>query len=114
MFTLSAANLNVDGLVVALLGSQPIPDTLNAPLSLPLQTNTSTGSIISLGGLNRKLTLNIAIPVVLDIDGTIINGTAAGALVATAMVPEPSTMALALVGAVGLAGVVHKRRRRQT
>ena len=110
MFTVSSALANIDGLSIPLSG-QPIPDTLDAPLSVPLQTNTAAGSIVALVGLDRKLTLNISIPFTLDLNGTIVSGTAAGAIVALATVPEPATFAPGAMGLIGLVAVAVRRRR---
>jgi MYXO-CTERM domain-containing protein len=108
-FTLSSAVLNFDG--VSSLAGQPVPDTHNAAFTTPLQTNSGTGSVANLGGNMRKLTLNISMPFVIDFEGTALNGTANGVIVATALVPEPGMLTLGSFGLLGLVGFVARRRR---
>ncbi|MCX7425420.1 MAG: PEP-CTERM sorting domain-containing protein [Planctomycetia bacterium] len=98
-FGIETALLDVDGLNIVLVG-QPIPDLLHEPLSGISETNTAGGMIEDLGGLDRKLTYNINIPLLFVLDDVTISGTATGKIVAYATVPEPSTLALLAVGAV--------------
>jgi hypothetical protein len=101
---------DLDGLSIILVG-QPIPDTLNAPISTPNQVNTSGGTITNLGGLNRRLDLSVTMSLNLDLDGTPIMGTVTGNLRAFAVIPEPSSIALLSVGTAAFGLTAYRRRR---
>ncbi|MEQ8667668.1 MAG: PEP-CTERM sorting domain-containing protein, partial [Pirellulales bacterium] len=63
------------------------------------------------GGLSRQLTMNVDVPTELDLGGFSLTGTYSGVIVAYAIVPEPSTFALAGFGLVALAYTGLCRRR---
>jgi hypothetical protein len=87
---IASAVADVDGLELPLGLGQPIPDLLDAALSPVVQTNAAGGSITNLGGLNRQLTYNISLPTLtFDLGGTLVSGSAAGLIVATATLPAP-------------------------
>lgn len=110
-FGIAEADINADGVSAGLAG-QVIPDTLDSVSNL-IQTNTAPlASISNLGGLMRKLTIPISIPLAIDLNGTIINGTATGQIVATAVVPEPSTWAMA-ISSIAVYSLHWLRRRRR-
>lgn len=101
---ISSANLAVDG-----TGLAASLDTITSATGL-LSTNVGAGSI-SASGLNRTLTLNINVPISIPLDDNLsITATVTGLLVATATVPETSTVVM--VGIAGLAAVPFLRRRR--
>ena len=70
-----------------------------------VDTNSSAGTIQNLGGSDRKLTYNITTPILIDVQGTILTGTAAGQIVAYGKVQEPPTLRIWRAGAdsVGVA-----------
>jgi hypothetical protein len=79
----------VDGLEVLSFG-QPIPDVLHGQMAPVVEQNAAGGTITNLGGLNRKLTYTINIPnLAMDLSGTIVTGSAAGLIVASAVLPAP-------------------------
>jgi hypothetical protein len=84
---------------VDLIG-QPIPDTLNVPLQNLIGPNSAGAGSIAYGvGLSRTITIPISQAIPLDLGGgVLINATATGTIVATAIVPEPSTSALGDAG----------------
>ncbi len=93
--------VDVDGLNAALVG-QVIPDVYHASLTVPSQTNTAGGTVTNLGGLLRQLTVSVNVPIAIDLDGTIVTGSATGQIVAFAVVPEPSSLLMAGIAALGL------------
>jgi hypothetical protein len=83
--------LAIDGQDVFIIG-QVIPDTLISLESLLAGVNESTaGSVISLGGQDRELTLPISFDVVIETgpDTPTISGTVSGRIVATTTLPTP-------------------------
>jgi hypothetical protein len=63
--------------------------------------------------LARRLTVQINVPIAIDVDGTIINATATGQIVAfTTLVPEPSSVVPAGFAAFGLCWAGRRRMRR--
>ena len=88
---LATALVDVDGLELPLSLGQPIPDVLHGQLDPIVQQNAAGGTITNLGGLNRKLTYTINIPnLSIDLSGAVITGSAAGLVVAYAVIPAPS------------------------
>ena len=86
---IASALVDADGLQVLDFG-QPIPDVLHAQLDPVVQPNAAGGTITNTGGLNRKLTYTISIPKLsFDLSGTIVTGSAAGLIVASAVIPAP-------------------------
>jgi hypothetical protein len=103
----SAGFASIDGLNVGFpINSQLIPDINNQDLGSllggQLEVNAGTISIANLGGLDRRLTKLINIPLSFDVDGIIVSGFINGQIVATATVPEPSSVSLLAIG-LGLA-----------
>ncbi len=87
---IASALLDVDGLALPLGLGQPIPDVLHAQLAPIMQQNAAGGTITNLGGLNRQLTCAINLPnLSINIGGTVITGSAAGQIVAYAVIPAP-------------------------
>ena len=83
--------VDVDGQEVLTFG-QPIPDLLHEGLAPMVATNAGGGTITNLGGLSRKLTYTINIPnLAIDLSGTLVTGSVAGLVVATATLPAPPT-----------------------
>ncbi|MGD9723368.1 MAG: hypothetical protein AB7O59_19100 [Pirellulales bacterium] len=82
----------VDGVEIFLIG-QVIPDDL-ATLSLSGTNTASSGSVASLGGLQRQLTLPLNIPIVLELsEGTPpLTGSITGQIVATTTLPESTSV----------------------
>ena len=112
---IASALIDVDGLALPLGLGQPIPDTLNAAVGLGTLPNTTGGSIVVVGGpgsLVRMLTLTVTVPIALDVEGIIVNGSATGQIVAFATIPEPSSVLLAGFAAFGLIWAGRRRLRR--
>jgi PEP-CTERM motif len=109
-FGISSARVDVDGLLISLISSQPIPDVFNASLPPVTGVETAAGSIADLGAGARRLTYNISVPINVEISGVVLTGTADGQIVAFATVPEPSTLVLAGFGLVALAGRLLRKR----
>jgi hypothetical protein len=110
----NSTNLGLDNVSINLKGNTilgiAIPD-VNTTTDVDPLVNTLGGSVISLGGLNRQLTLNINIPVSIPVDATtIVSANIAGRSVATATVPEISSGGLAALGMVAAGIVAHRRR----
>jgi hypothetical protein len=104
-FGISSATADTDGLELPLGFGQPVPDLVGAQMSPIVDTNSAAGSIQNLGGSDRKLTYNISTPIVIDVQGTILTGTATGQIVAYGKVLEPPTLRIWPVGtdSVGVA-----------
>jgi hypothetical protein len=81
---------DVDGLELPSGLGQPVPDVLHGQLDPIVQQNAAGGTITDLGGRNRQLTYTINIPSLsFDLSGTVITGSAAGLIVASAVIPAP-------------------------
>ncbi|MBN2505415.1 MAG: hypothetical protein JXQ71_01850 [Verrucomicrobia bacterium] len=81
---------DVDGLELPLELGQPIPDVLHGSLPPVVELNAAGGAITDLGGLSRQLTYTIHIPqLAMDLSGTVVTGSAAGLVVASATLPPP-------------------------
>jgi hypothetical protein len=112
MFGLESAQLQLDGFTV--LGND-VPD-LNEPLDAFLAGNTAgAGSVISPDPIGqpllRKLTLPVNVPLAIPIEDVgAVNGSITGTVVAFAVVPEPSALALAVIGMAGLIASSWRRR----
>ena len=92
----ATALVDADGLELPLSLGQPIPDVLHAELDPVVQLNAAGGTVTNLGGLNRKLTYTISVPnLSFDLSGTLVTGSAAGQIVAYAILPEPPTLRIA-------------------
>ncbi len=82
--------VDVDGLALPLGLGQPIPDQLQGPMDPVVVQNAAGATIANVGGLNRKLTYTINLPSFsLNLNGTIVNGSAAGQIVAYGAIPAP-------------------------
>ena len=87
---IASALVDADGLELPLGLGQPIPDVLHGQLDPIVEPNAAGGTITNPGGLNRKLTYTINIPnLSFDLSGTIVTGSAAGLIVAYAVIPAP-------------------------
>lgn len=111
---LADALLAFDGLSVILLG-QAIPDTPPTPVGTLLGANAAASAFVTapdpIGDpLLRKLTIAVNVPLQLDLQGTPLNASASGLLVAYAyLVPEPGTLVLLAFGLAGLTIGGHER-----
>ena len=106
---IASANIDADGLALPLGLGQPIPDLINQNVSLGTLTNVAGGTVTNLGGDFRKLLLTVNVPISLDVEGIIVNGTATGQIVAFATVPEPSTVLMATMAMLGLCWTGRRR-----
>ena len=110
----SALTIDVDGL--STVAGQLVPDIFNANVVLPGALNVGGGSVTSPDPVNfpllRRLALTINVPLALDLDGIVINGSATGQIVAFATIPEPSSVLLAGFAAFGLIWAGRRRIRR--
>ncbi len=97
-FGISSATADTDGLELPLGFGQPVPDLVGAQMSPIVDTNSSVGAIQDLGGSDRKLTYNVNTPIVIDVQGTILTGTATGQIVAFGKVLESPTLRIWRVG----------------
>jgi hypothetical protein len=87
---IAAALVDVDGLVLGSGLGQPIPDVLHGNLDPIVEQNAGGGTITNLGGLDRQLTYIISIPdLAIDLNGMMVTGSAAGRVVAHAVLPTP-------------------------
>jgi PEP-CTERM motif len=113
-FGILSSVIDVDGFSIIIVG-QPIPDG-PIPLNNLIAGNTAgAATITDLGGLSRSLSIPIAIPFAIPVDDDPthdIVGTATGTIFATAIVPEPSTLALSMLG-LGLFVPWWARRRKR-
>jgi hypothetical protein len=100
---IASALVDVDGLELPLGLGQAIPDVLHGELAPGVEQNAGGGIITNLGGLRRKLTYTINIPDLgIDLGGTLISGSAAGLVVAYAVLPTsppPPTLSARRLGA---------------
>lgn len=80
-------------------------------IGLALNNNAAVGTLTQ-SGPNLTLTIPVNISQPVDIDGTGVNLIVTGQLVATGVIPEPSTLLLAGMGAAGVGLVAARRRRR--
>ena len=88
---IASALADADGLELPLGLGQPIPDVLHGALSPQVQSNAAGGAITNLGGLNRQLTYTINLPnLAFNLGDTVVTGSAAGLIVATAVLPTPT------------------------
>ena len=112
-FGIASSLLDVDGLSTA--AGQLIPDILNAPQDNLVGISALGGTVTDLGGLDRMLTLNIQVPITLNLPGVPLPllGSATGTIVAFATIPEPSSMLLAGSAALGLIWIGRRRGRKR-
>lgn len=100
------SNLAVDGLTVA--GQQVIDDQIAAISNATAANTGAAGTLTDLGGQLRRITIPILLNLVIPLDDGgqyFLNAQATGQIVATAeipIIPEPSTIAMAGMGLVGL------------
>ncbi len=82
------------------------------PLSL-LGANTIDGATYTFNGTgtNLQIRMAVSIPITIDLDGVLLNGTASGQVVANAAVPEPSTLMLGGVGMILLVALARRWRK---
>jgi hypothetical protein len=110
---IQSSYLAVDGLTV--LGQQVVDDQIGAIANATAANTGAAGTLADLGGQLRRITipilLNLVIP--LDDEGTYtLTAQATGTIVATAevpIIPEPSTLAMAGIGVVGLAFAARRK-----
>jgi hypothetical protein len=97
-FGISSATADTDGLELPLSLGQPVPDLVGAQMSPIVDTNSSPGTIQNLGGSDRKLSYNISTPIAIDLQGSILTGTANGQIVAYGKVQESPALRIWRVG----------------
>lgn len=112
-----ATNLGLESVEIGLdavgLAASALDDILTTITSNDLFANAGGGTITVVDPLTRKLTLTVNMPLVFDLDGVILNGSVTGQIVAFAtLVPEPSTIAMAGIAALGLCFAGRRRFRR--
>jgi hypothetical protein len=116
-----AANATNFGIQHSLLGVDTtstvlvvLPDQIDAISGVTGGNLAPTGTVTSpdpIGQPNlRRLSLPINVPTVLDLGGEQFNVTLTGSVVAFATVPEPSTMVLAVFGALAMSVTILRRR----
>src|SRR5690606_32325016 len=76
---IESANMYVDGLVF--LSVQPIPDINGADIGTLLGTSAG-GGLVEDFGTYKKLTLDVTFPIQFQLGGLLVDGTAAGVIVA--------------------------------
>ncbi len=106
------ATVALDGL--STLVGQPIPDTPGTPFDNIFGGNTLAGASVTTpdpvgNPLLRQLTIPVNVPLQLSLEGTNLNASATGTIVAFALIPEPTTLLLLAGGLAGLAA--HGRKR---
>jgi len=119
-FDSSGLSVGVDQSLVALDGlstlvGQVIPDTDGTLFANIFGANGAAGGSVTAPDpindpLLRRLEIPVDVPLTLTLEGTNLNASATGTIVAFALVPEPATALLLLGGLVGLAGVGRPRR----
>lgn len=87
-FGIGSALIDADGIALPLNLGQPVPDLRAEDMPPTIAMNTAGGVVENLGGRNRKLTYNIATAVTIQLDTVVINGSAAGVIVAYATIPD--------------------------
>ncbi|MBI2824990.1 MAG: PEP-CTERM sorting domain-containing protein [Planctomycetia bacterium] len=124
LFASTIPNTGVTDVVTALdvtnavLLGAGLTDSFDTTNGIPLQQNgfgnpLPPASIANNGGNLRTLTLPLLLPFAFDAGASTVTGYFLGQVVATASIPEPSTLALAGLGAVGLALLARRRARRR-
>lgn len=112
-FGIQSLSIDADGLSLPLGLGQPIPDTLNATINLANSLNTAGGTVTNVGGLLRKLTYTVTVPIAINVEGIVITGSASGQVVAYALIPEPSSVLLASFAGFALCWAGRRRFRRR-
>jgi len=107
-FGIASAGLDIDGIGL-LIPENIIPDALNNPIASIAANAHPNGTIADLGGLNRRITIPINVPLLLNFEGSTLNATLTGQIVANAVVPEPTTLMMA---GIGLLTLTFRARRR--
>lgn len=107
IFSVQGLSLPIEGKLIA--------DSTGTLGGLTLgDTSTTKGTYTYTSSTNLQIKVPVLIPVSIALGGGLfINGTASGQFVANAVVPEPSTMALAGLGMVSLVAVARRRRKMQ-
>lgn len=109
-FGLASASLEFD----SVLSSLGLPDAqASGPVGATQLNADGLWTIANLGGNSRKLTGSLNLPLAIDLNGTIVTGQVTGLIVATATVPEPSTLMLLGGGAIAMALLGRRRARRR-
>jgi len=99
-----------------LFAGQVIPNGSSAitPGTIPMAANTTDSATYTFtSATNLQIKVPILIPIMINVSGTFINGTASGQFLANAVVPEPSTFALTGLGVLSLVALARRRRRRR-
>jgi len=104
---IASADVAFDGLSIIFIG-QPIADSLSTITGVTGTNTAASGTITAPnpGGdpLLRRLEIPVSLPLVLNLQGTMLNASASGTLVAYAyVVPEPGTLLLLGGGLLALA-----------
>lgn len=117
-FAASGINVGIDTASLAYRGVGTIGDLIGSGSAsidnlVSANSKAGAGSIADLGGNLRQITIPVNIPVLIDLEGVVLNGTAIGQIVAIAVVPEPSTYAMMGIGLSMLAPMAVRRLRKR-
>lgn len=108
--------LDITNAVLLGAGLSDVSDNITGiPLTFPngLGGPLPPGSITSLGGNLRALAMPLLLPFAFDTGASTVTGYFLGQVVAIGTIPEPSSLVLAGLGAVGLAVLARRRARRR-
>jgi hypothetical protein len=103
---METANVSFDGLSIIFVG-QPIPDSVGTITGV-FGTNTAAAGTITTPNpigdpLLRRLEIPVVLPLMLNLQGTMLSASATGTVVAYGYVPEPGTLLLLGGGLLALA-----------